>query len=399
MTTHQLFLQALEAGLRGRTLCLAGIDPAQWEALFELARSQSLLPLILEAVYPSAPDPQVLGRYRPLAMRELGGQTRRTQEFLALYRHLAREGHRPLVVKGIVLRRLYPQPDARPSGDEDLWAGEPDYLPCHGSLLAWGMEPSDPQADPRHTGEMAYGRRGSELYIELHRDLFPPELPGETGWDTLFAGAMDRAVTVEEAGVELRTLDHTDHVTYLILHSYKHFLHSGFGIRQVCDLIRFTEVYGDGIRWDTVWQRCCRVRAERFAGAMYAIGLEYLGFSPDSLPQPWRDCREDPGPMLADLLGAGTFGDSSMSRRHSANITLGAARGKKNGLAASLFPSAASLAGRYPYLREKPWLLPWAWVSRMAAYAHRSGGDDEARQSLRIGRERVALMRYYGIVD
>ena len=42
-------------------------------------------------------------------------QTMKTSEFLQLYRFLAEAGIRPLVVKGIVCRELYPNPDYRAS--------------------------------------------------------------------------------------------------------------------------------------------------------------------------------------------------------------------------------------------------------------------------------------------
>lgn len=67
----------------------------------------------------------------------------------------------------------------------------------------------------------------------------------------------------------------------------------------------------------------------------------------------------------------------------------------------TLFPSRRALEGRYPYLRTKPWLLPVAWVSRVARYAQdsrRAGVQDNAAESLRIGGERVELLRRYGVI-
>lgn len=47
-------------------------------------------------------------------------QTMRTNEFLELNKKLHAAGVRPLVVKGIICRNLYPQPDYRRFGDEDV---------------------------------------------------------------------------------------------------------------------------------------------------------------------------------------------------------------------------------------------------------------------------------------
>jgi hypothetical protein len=110
--------------------------------------------------------------------------------------------------------------------------------------------------------------------------------------------------------------------------------------------------------------------------------------------------------MLEDLLCGGLYGDSSMSRKHSSTITLDAVtaqkqgRNAKNALIASAFPSASALAGRYPYLKKHPYLLPAAWCSRFLEYAKetRHTQDSTASEALKIGNERIELMKEYGIL-
>ena len=48
-------------------------------------------------------------------------QTIRSDAFLRLYREFLHEGLIIVVLKGIIVRSLYPQPDNRPSNDEDLY--------------------------------------------------------------------------------------------------------------------------------------------------------------------------------------------------------------------------------------------------------------------------------------
>ena len=69
--------------------------------------------------------------------------------------------------------------------------------------------------------------------------------------------------------------------------------------------------------------------------------------------------------------------------------------------AANRLPPARQLAGRYPYLKEKPYLLPLAWVNRILKYGKETAGgsaDNNAAQSIKIGSERVALLKEYGII-
>ncbi|OKZ76884.1 MAG: hypothetical protein BHV98_07440 [Clostridium sp. CAG:217_53_7] len=62
---------------------------------------------------------------------------------------------------------------------------------------------------------------------------------------------------------------------------------------------------------------------------------------------------------------------------------------------------ARQLAGRYPYLKEKPYLLPVAWINRILKYGKETAGgsaDNNAAQSIKIGNGRVALLKEYGII-
>lgn len=73
----------------------------------------------------------------------------------------------------------------------------------------------------------------------------------------------------------------------------------------------------------------------------------------------------------------------------------------ENGLLKTVFPPARQLAGRYPYLKEKPYLLPVAWINRILKYGKETAGgsaDNNAAQSIKIGNGRVALLKEYGII-
>lgn len=60
-------------------------------------------------------------------MQSIFQQVSRTALFLSDEKELAQLGVQPLVMKGIVCRNLYPKPDLRPSGDEDLLIPEKDF--------------------------------------------------------------------------------------------------------------------------------------------------------------------------------------------------------------------------------------------------------------------------------
>ena len=274
---------------------------------------------------------------------------------------------------------------------------------CHEAMLGFGMETTE---DPEHFAgayEIPYGKKGSPLYIELHKQLFPSDQNAYDEFNDFFEDVHSRAVEETIEGTDILTMEPTDHLFYLICHAFKHFLHGGFGIRQVCDIVLFARHYHDRIDWEQVLANCGKIRAEKFTAALFAIGRNHLG-QEAPLPGIWQ-MEVDEQAMLEDLLASGIYGGADMDRKHSGHMTLNAVTRQKQGksetggLMKSLFPSASSLEGRYAYLKKRPYLLPVAWASRIVRYGVRNAGTDSAAKTIQIGNERINLMKQYGILD
>ena len=106
-----------------------------------------------------------------------------------------------------------------------------------------------------------------------------------------------------------------------------------------------------------------------------------------------------------DLLRGGIYGAADRDRLHSSSMTLNAVSADKKGKRSSgvwqaAFPSAKALSNRYPYLQRQPYLLPVAWVSRFCGYAKENAdGNGTAQKAVKIGTERIKLLKEYNIID
>ena len=404
----EAFLRLLRAAVGTETEAeLPPLAKDDWIAVFSLAEQHHVLPLIADAAYRLGAEvpPDIFSMYRRRAMRIVSLQTAKTSAFLALYRFLEERGLSPIVMKGILCRALYPQPDFRFSADEDLLIPPDEIEAYHEALKAYGLTASRPEEDVPSEFETGYTSADGLLYLEVHRFPFPPVSEAYGNFNDFFADVHDRAVSVTVDGVSLRTMCPTDHLFYLICHALKHFLHGGFGIRQVCDICLFAKAEAGEIDWARIRSQAEAIRAAEFISAVFAVGRRYLGIEP---PEGARipEASADPEPLLADLLDSGVYGSSTRSRRHSGDITLGAVESAKKGgsstrgsLIRTLFPPASSLEGRYTYLKKHPILLPAAWAHRLVTYARTQGtADDSAAEALRLGRERTELMKRYGLL-
>lgn len=405
---NKKFLDILKSAIRGESYEEQELmNAGEWQYIMRLAEIHKVLPLIFEAVYkvPSLQPANApfMGNIRPRVLRQVTLQMMKTNEFLMLNQYLWKANVKPLVVKGVICRNIYPNPDYRMSGDEDI------LIPVEVEEAAQNaLESYDMFEVTRKSYEITYQKKNSPLNVELHTHLFETESEAYGDFNRFFEGVFERAIIEEIQGVPVYTMEYTDHLFYLICHAFKHFLHSGFGIRQVCDIIMYANTYGSKVDWDRMLQNCKEIRADLFAAALFQIGAKYLVFDAKKAcyPEKWQAIQVDETAMLEDLLSSGLYGDSNMSRKHSSNITLDTVaaqkqgRKNKNAVIASLFPSANALKVRYPYLEKRPYLLPIAWCDRILKYRKETSQsqDNNAVDAMKIGKQRIELMKKYGII-
>lgn len=409
---EEAFLALVRAGIQGEKPADPALDGSEWEAVLELAERHKLLPLVLDAAFGlrslmaqgTGKQPVDVLEQRKTVLTQVNRQVVQENEFLNLILALRERGLEPLVVKSAVCRKLYPKPLLRPSVDDDLLIPPEQAAAFHAALQELDLKPDNPRYDPETDWELSYHRPGSPLYVELHKALFDPASPVFASFNSYFADTAAHPARVRIQDVELLTAAPTDHLLFLLLHAYKHFLFSGFGLRIVADVCLFSRGHAAEIDFPAVLAACTDLRCERFAAAVFRIGEKYLDIAaPEAFGLP-----VDEAPLLADVLSSGNLGED-IDRLHSAHITLQTVAADRLGARAggtvrnTVFLPASALSGRYPYLKKSPWLLPVAWVSRTATYAmgrlRRKSGAERPAASLRIGKNRVDLLRAYHIID
>lgn len=396
-TTETQFLHIAKAAISGGDLPAKKVD---WPAIFTLANQQKLLPILFEAVRktPAAEENAVLFAVtKQQVIGQVLNQTVRSAEFADLYRKLRAAGLHPIVVKGQLCSRLYPLKDHRISADDDLYISDAEFMACHKQLLANGLTTDTPVDELATADEVSYTKNGSPLYIELHRHLFDSSEDAHDELNHFFA-----SLKPVETDSFLVMPPH-EHLLYLILHAYKHFVRSGIGLRQFCDIGLWAREYHTEIDWQRLREQCESVHAATFAAAAFRIARDYLGIDFD-LPTPW-DASIDVEPLLHDSLCGGVYGSNDLTRLHSSTVTLNAVKasrtGEKSSVLRTVFPKREYLERNYPYLKKRPYLLPVAWAQRLAHYASekQSGAGNSASGSIKLAKERIELMKQYDIMD
>ena len=383
-----------------QTPCL--FSNPDWEKIYELAKNHHILPLIYEAAR-TLPEfqqasPSLQRNFQSQAIGLIVGQQTRTDFFLETYGHLTKKGLRPLILKGLICRLLYPQPDCRPSSDEDLWIDPKDF-PLYDSILkTCGYHCVLEQVSPSMLkNAQTINYEHPLLTLELHINPFSTKSDTHKAMNRIFSQALSQAHTLHYNGQTLYTLSPTHHCLFLFVHLYKHFLSAGAGIRQLLDLCLFQQAYQEEIDQTVVDAGIRSLKLTTFYAALMKIGRDTLGFS--SLPQ---KSSPDTRPLLLELVDAGCYGSHSDTRRYSSVFTQAtlhpsAIKGPLHFLSI-LFLPFSSMCILFPQLSHRPWLLPFFWIKRWKRIGRQMlHGNIHLMQSYQTGKNRIRLFRLYKI--
>ncbi|MCH5187629.1 MAG: nucleotidyltransferase family protein [Oscillospiraceae bacterium] len=382
------------------------LEAPDWEALYQLAEEQSIVPLFNEGAgkyeeYESMPEKHRLDiSVRSVVLISM--QAQKTSGFLAAYDALLGAGLRPLLIKGLICRSAYGElADHRISGDEDIYIPKQDFVKCRDILLQLGYTMKGPELSEEMLGSVqAVSFCSQSLTIEVHINLF-----GTDSWlgrrcNSFFTNAFDKAVSLNIDGSEgprtVYTMEPTQNYLFLFLHFYKHFLSIGVGLRQIIDITLFYDMLRNKIELSEVEGILCELRADRLYADALAIG-EMLGFSvPTSLS------GLDTDVLIDEMTDSGIYGNMDrMNSHYVINAVLNGGSPSK-GILQRILPPLSSMQKNFPVLRDYPILYPIAWVRRCLSFINR--GDIVLRgknlpHTLETANKRLELMKKYGIVD
>jgi hypothetical protein len=311
-----------------------------------------------------------------------------------------------IVLKGLIIRDLYPYPYLRTMSDADLLV-RPEDMERAGNVLE-GMGYKKGPIIEKHTD---YSHT-TLPHIELHRRLLA-EIQSSYGGD--FEEAVwSRAATVHIGGIEVLSLCQRDKALYLLLHMASHIISSGFGLRQLCDLVLVLEANQDVINLDELLKTASTLHIEVFAKSIFRICSLLFDLR---LPQNIRSILAEDDlsdkSLMTVIFEGGVYGrnnseDFAINRMifYSGGQNPDADKLKFRYIRKIFFPVVDKLDIRYQYAKEHRWLLPVAWIHRLFYSLLRKDLDLSFKSAVFKSiaptenyKKRVALLKRLGLLD
>ena len=384
------------------------VTPVEWNKILKLAEYHNVYSIVFEqaAKCSDFADSPNYDKYIMMkATAQIAFQANRTAAFLELYRRFSENGIYPIVMKGIVCRQLYGKLcDHRPSGDEDILVKKDDYPAAKLVLDSCGYSSEESEnlsADElNELQEVSFYNSKTKLYIELHINPMGKRNESQQRMNDCFTDVFDNGIDMDINGVTIRTMNHTNHFLYLILHAFRHFTLGGLGIRQVLDILLFKQQYDATIDFEYIVNTLKKYNALLFYSDLIHLGNIYLKFKQDAPCEP--NCPES---LIDDIIQSGVFGNATQSQRTAQQMTYAAianqsSNGKMRTFFRTVFPSRKQMISKHPELQKKPWLLPIRWIQRFGRFFSHSKKSDGnlAKESMEISKKRIELLKKYKIL-
>lgn len=264
-----------------------------------------------------------------------------------------------IVLKGLVIRDLYPKSELRTMGDADILVHEKDMEIVINILNSLGYE-----EEGRNTYHIEFEKGNS--HIEVHWLLTNEGM--FKGMDELNNDIWSNTKEVKIGDSNALSMCDEDLLLYLLIHMAQHFICSGFGIRQVCDVLLLVEQRSKFIDWNSFMIKAKRNGIDKFTMSIFAICNKLFGMSiPDELEQ-YKIREEKNINLIIDAIFAnGVHGYSDKIAIRAKQLAYENNNNKASIIASFrcvYFPSSDKLGDKYGYAKKYKLLLPVAWIHR-----------------------------------
>jgi hypothetical protein len=363
---QKVLVNLLSSAIRGKEPEIIENENIDWRAVYEEAKLHDVHPLLYKAVSSikgvHAPASELMSEWQRSTLLAGTNQIQHIYQASKTLNIFNNAGIPVIGLKGLVLRDLYPSPELRTMGDADILVHKKDLEFVKAMLEA-----------------LSYHDDGcSAKHIHFSHDNYPTI---EVHWTLVDSSKFKRAEWFDKAvwkNAEAYTISHTpalvlskeDELLHVCLHMAGHLMSSGFGLRQLCDLVLLIEDKNRLVNWTSLIENIKACGLESFFSALLAISKKLLNLETPKALQPKASELANPiEELIYDILDGGVFGKTSVDRT-SGNLLLHYTRGEKQGsiikvYLSLIFPSPEKLANKYAYARKYKLLLPLAWVHRL----------------------------------
>ena len=252
-------------------------------------------------------------------------------------------------LKGPVAAQYYRIPEYRSMGDVDLAVKTEDRQRVLGTLLERGFE--NKSQNDEHEWVFTY----NGIEVELHDKLIYKEVFNNDKQDDFLNNMWGY--------VKDGRMDESFHFIYLLHHLKKHLTSSGAGFRQFFDIACVMKNCPN-LNWDWIFEKLEEIEMLDFAKMCFALcaGWFDTGYDADDVEDGFFEEATE------KIFANGVFGFANADNRFNMSVNRdNAGKSRFAVVLSQIFPEYKAMAAmeQYAFLRNRPYLLPAAWIYRV----------------------------------
>ncbi len=316
------------------------------EALLELAQKHKITTMVYYGLFNS--EIQLPPEIKKQLQMIVAGEVMIDQKQLGCVKEISQmfsqKGIDHMLLKGSVLKHIYPKTEIRRMGDIDILIREEQYDKAADIMQELGF------SFQTETGHELIWTKGN-IMVELQKAMMPPH---DKDFLAYFGNGWKRALPL---GNSVYAFSDEDTFIYLFAHFAKHYRDSGIGIIHMCDLYLYLK--NKSLNFEYVYSE------------LKKLGLYEFYLNVKNTVDVWFDDRESD--EITDHITTVIF-NSGVYGLHENNVVSAALKKKRKFNAnpfarlhyyiRRFFPSYTGMKTKYQILKKAPALLPFFWVCR-----------------------------------
>ncbi len=346
LSSDRLFIHLLSCYLNGeKPVCKKDVD---WNAIYALSQKHDVTAVISKEIKELEEDKRPKGKLLSAFNQRLEYTVKnyeyKTQAITLLVKLLSEAKINHLLIKGAVLRYLYPVPELRTSGDTDVVISPSDYENTVEVLKNGGFSV---ETVGTTVAELKYNDEVFEIHTELEYINIQSKIYFSTPFDDIS----------EHSGYTYK-LKPFYHLLYVITHIAHHLKNGGAGIRMIMDIDALLRYYPD-INIEKFIALCDYIRIKKTALVLIALSKKWFN-TPVAIDFTFEDSDEEDfyKNLSRIILNGGVFGEDNDGISDEDKSGLGAS---VKALFGRIFPHPSNLQEHFTYCTKRKYLVPIAW--------------------------------------
>lgn len=369
--TQRQFVDILSNGIK-RKIAQKFYDDVDWDEVLNLADRHNVEGIIYLSLRKSNLVSQIGSeRINVLKNKSVFTEIEQSKHISGLsivFNKIIEENIPVIVLKGLVVRDFYPQPDQRTMSDADILVHKDDVEKVKNLLIDMGYIFLEDHKASHHIALVHHRYPMIEVHWNLFkRDGFSNELEH---YERLI---WKRAIKVNVGKAEVLSLSYEDLALHLCMHMAAHLAATGFGVRQLCDLVVLVEKKGEEIDWNSFIMKARMYGFEKFSLIMFLLCKELFQMEiPKELEVKSVNNKKYVAALIDEIFEAGVHGKKEMANQFATQVTFNFEDKDSNPTLGAIkryfrfiFPRIDDMSDKYSYAKKIKILAPIAWIHHL----------------------------------